>query len=75
MEFQKEYEKFAFGIGSEKTAGSGKITDIVSPKKTESPEKSRQQLIAEVAAETITIITGIAVGIIKIRKNKKKKNK
>ncbi|MDE5764969.1 MAG: hypothetical protein K2I00_08405 [Ruminococcus sp.] len=73
MEFEKEFEKFSFGIGNEKTAGSGKIIDIVSKKSNEYQEKKTKQLIAEIIAEIITVIIGITVTIIKIKNNKKTK--
>lgn len=69
MEYSNETEKLAFGFGTDKIAGNGKITELMSVKK----EKSDRQEIAELLL-SIVAVAGITFFKLQLGKKSKKKH-
>lgn len=74
MEYNKDGEKFAFGFGSDKLAGAGKVSEAVSITGGKSGENdtSLAGLIAHLAAAVGFVAIKVFFGV---KKKNKKKNK
>ncbi len=69
MEFEKNTEKFSFGVGSMKTAGTGSIDKAV-----EAPKNSTKHDVRAIAKSVGN--AAIALAVLKVKSNiRKKKSK
>lgn len=55
MEFEKKTDKFSFGAGSLKTAGTGKLSEAEPVQKTGTPDKKKIAKAAAVAAASTAV--------------------
>lgn len=74
MEYSKDGEKFAFGFGTDKLAGAGRVSEAVpiTDEKSDKKDTSLSGLIVQLAAAVGFVAIKVFFGV---KKKNKKKNK